>query len=202
MKRPDRIFRYIRPRTRAWGVGFLCLVGTLAGPVAGPQVLRYVIDGLSHGITRTRLLEYAALTFVIGSATGVSRFFMRQALMGASREVEYDIRSHIFAQLQKLPIAYFAAQRTGDLMSRATNDLNAIRMMVWPAAMESVSTLLTLAFVVAAMLRINARLTWIALIPAPAVSLLVKWFASITQRRFRHIQEQLATVSALDDRKD
>jgi ATP-binding cassette subfamily B protein len=85
---------------------------------------------------------------VIDAATGVSRFFMRQALMGASREVEHDVRGHVFAQLQKLPIAYFASQRTGDVMSRATNDLNAIRTMVWPAAMEAVSTLLTAVFVV------------------------------------------------------
>jgi ABC-type multidrug transport system fused ATPase/permease subunit len=95
----DRMFQYIRPRPRAWAVGLLYLVGTLAGPVVGPQVMRHVFDGLSHGITRTTLLEYAAVLVVIGAATGVSRFFMRQALMGASREVEHDIRGHIFAQL-------------------------------------------------------------------------------------------------------
>src|SRR5437016_14560430 len=106
------------------------------------MVLRYTIDDLTRSVTRAKLIEDASLLLAIGLVGGVFRFLMRRVLIGASRHIEYDMRNDFFAHLEKLPLAYFQAHRTGDLMSRATNGLNAVRMMIGPSIMYSASTLL------------------------------------------------------------
>ena len=105
---------------------------------------------------------------------GRFRFLMRQLLIGASRDMEYDIRNDFFAHLQTLPLGYYQAHRTGDLMSRATNDLSAVRMMIGPAVMYAVTTGFLFIVALALMLSINVRLTLIALIPLPFVSISVQ----------------------------
>src|SRR3989454_4163684 len=161
------------------------------------MVLRYAIDDLTRGVTRAKLVEYGGLLLVIGLVGGVFRFLMRRVLIGASRHIEYDMRNDFFAHLEKLPLAYFQAHRTGDLMSRATNDLNAVRMMIGPSIMYSASTLLVFVVALALMLSIDARLTLASLIPLPFVSISVKVFGSAMHKRFEQIQAQLADVSAV-----
>jgi ATP-binding cassette subfamily B multidrug efflux pump len=122
---------------------------------------------------------------------------MRRIIIGASREIEYDIRNAFFARLQQMPLGYYQARRTGDLMSRATNDLNAVRMMIGPAVMYSASTILVFAVAIILMISIDPRLTLIALIPLPMVSVSVKYFGSAIHKRFEAIQAQLADLSAV-----
>ena len=122
---------------------------------------------------------------------------MRRILIGASRDIEYDMRNDFFAHLQTLPLSYFQANRTGDLMSRATNDLNAVRMMIGPSVMYSANTILAFVVALAMMLAIDARLTLLSLIPLPFVSLSVKVFGSAIHKRFERIQAQLSEVSAV-----
>src|SRR5438128_3577790 len=161
------------------------------------MVLRYAIDDLPRGVTRAKLVEYGALLLAIGLVGAVFRFLMRRILIGASRHIEYDMRNDFFAHLQKLPLAYFQAHRTGDLMSRATNDLNAVRMMIGPSVMYSANTLLTFAVALTLMISIDPRLTLWALVPLPFVSISVKYFGSAIHRRFERIQAQLSEVSAV-----
>ena len=97
-------------------------------------------------------------------------------MIGASREIEYDIRNAFFARLQLMPLGYYQARRTGDLMSRATNDLNAVRMMIGPAVMYTANTILVFVVAIVVMLSIDPRLTLIALVPLPFVSLSVHYF--------------------------
>src|SRR5207248_3296552 len=116
-----------------------------------------------------------------GLVGGVFRFLTRRILIGASRHIEYDIRNDFFAHLEKLPPAYFQAHRTGDLMSRATNDLNAVRMMIGPSIMYSANTTLTFVAALTLMISIDARLTLYSLIPLPFVwlgVLLLLWLGS------------------------
>ena len=117
---------------------------------------------------------------------------MRQILIGASRDIEYDIRNAFFARLQQMPLAYYQARRTGDLMSRATNDLNAVRMMIGPAVMYSANTILVFVVAIVLMLSIDARLTLMALLPLPLVSISVRYFGAAIHKRFEAIQAQLA----------
>ena len=135
------------------------------------MVLRYAIDDLTRGVTRAKLVEYGGLLLAIGIVGGCFRFLMRRVLIGASRHIEYDMRNDFFAHLETLPLSYFQTHRTGDLMSRATNDLNAVRMMIGPAVMYSANTLLTFVAALALMVSIDGRLTLFSLIPLPFVSI-------------------------------
>ena len=161
------------------------------------MVLRYAVDNLTRGVTRAKLLEYGLLLLAIGLVGGVFRFLMRRILMGASRQIEYDIRNDFFARLETLPLSYFQEHRTGDLMSRATNDLAAVRMMIGPSVMYSASTVLTFVVALTMMLLIDARLTLWSLIPLPLVSIWVKYFGSAIHARFEQIQAQLSDISAV-----
>ncbi len=192
-----RLFGYVRRYRRAFLLGLGCTVITQAVALASPKVLQYAVDDLTHGVTRAKLLLYGSLLLVIGLVGGVFRFLMRRIIIGASRGIEYDMRNDFFAHLEKLSPSYFQAHRTGDLMSRATNDLNAVRMMIGPSVMYSVNTMLTFVVALGLMIAIDPRLTLYALIPLPFVSLSVKFFGSAIHKRFEQIQAQLSDVSAI-----
>jgi ATP-binding cassette, subfamily B, multidrug efflux pump len=165
--------------------------------LASPLVLGHAIDDLTRGVTRAKLAGYGALLLGIGLVSGMFLFLQRRILIGASRDIEYDMRNDFFAHLETLPLAYFQTHRTGDLMSRATNDLNAVRMMIGPSIMYSANTMLTLVVALFVMIGIDARLTLFALIPMPFVSISVKVFGSAIHKRFELIQAQLSDVSAV-----
>jgi ATP-binding cassette subfamily B protein len=122
---------------------------------------------------------------------------MRRIIVGVSRHLEYDLRNDFFSRLQTFSPANFHASRTGDLMSRATNDLNAVRMMAGPAVMYSASTVIIFVVALVLMLGLDARLTLIALLPLPFVSVAVRVFGTAIHRRFEAIQAQLSDLSAV-----
>ena len=192
-----RLLRYVLRYRRAFFLGLVCVVCTRAIALASPLVLGYAIDDLTRSVTRAKLSAYAALLLAIGLVSGVFLFLQRRILIGASRDIEYDMRNDFFAHLETLPLAYFQTHRTGDLMSRATNDLNAVRMMIGPSIMYSANTMLTLVVALFVMIGIDARLTLFALIPMPFVSISVKVFGSAIHKRFESIQAQLSDVSAV-----
>ena len=192
-----RLLPFVSRYRRAYVLGLACVVITAAIQLLAPWVLKHAIDDLHAGVTRPKLAAYAAMLLAIACAGGVFRFLMRRILIGASRDIEYDLRHAFFTHLQRMPLEYFQSGRTGDLMSRATNDLNAVRMMVGPSVMYSASTLLTFVVAIGLMLSIDIRLTLIALAPLPLVSVSVRYFGSEIHRRFERIQEQLSTLSAI-----
>jgi ATP-binding cassette, subfamily B, multidrug efflux pump len=192
-----RLLGYVLRYRRAFLLGLVCVVCTRAVALASPLVLGYAIDDLTRGVTRAKLAGYGALLLGIGLVSGVFLFLQRRILIGASRDIEYDMRNDFFAHLETLPLAYFQTHRTGDLMSRATNDLNAVRMMIGPSIMYSANTMLTLVVALFVMIGIDARLTLFALIPMPFVSISVKVFGSAIHKRFELIQAQLSDVSAV-----
>jgi ATP-binding cassette subfamily B protein len=174
-----------------------CVVLTNAITLSGPWVLQRAVDDLHAGVTGSKLGFYAALLLAIAIAAGTARFAMRRVIIGASRAIEYDIRNAFYAHLQRLPLAYFHANRTGDLMSRATNDLSAVRMMAGPAMMYAVSTTFTFVIALSFMASMNARLTLVALVPLPLVTLSSRYFGRIIHERFERIQAQLSDLSAV-----
>jgi len=192
-----RLLAYVARYKRAFGLGLICSVSTTAITLAAPLVLRYAIDDLTTEVTRAKLVLYASELLGIGLVGGVFRFWTRRILIGASRDLEYDMRNDFFAHLEMLPLAYYQANRTGDLMSRATNDLNAVRMMIGPSIMYSANTLLTFVAALAMMLAIDARLTLLSLIPLPFVSISVNYFGNRIHKGFEQIQAQLSDVSAV-----
>jgi ATP-binding cassette subfamily B multidrug efflux pump len=192
-----RLLRYMMRYRRAFATGFLSVVGATSITLAGPWVLKYAIDDLNQGVTAEKVRLYASLLLALAAVAGVFRFLTRRIIVGASRDFEYDLRNDFFAALQRLDQRYFHVHRTGDLMSRATNDLSAVRMMIGPAVMYTASTGLTFIIAISVMLSIDPWLTTIALIPLPFVSVMVKYFGDAIHRRFEKIQEQLSEISAV-----
>jgi len=192
-----RLVPYVGRYRRAFTLGLLCVFATTAIQLLPPWVLKFAVDDLTAGVTRQKLAWYAGLIMAIAVAGAIFRYWMRRIIIGASREIEYDIRNDFFARLQLLPLGYYQARRTGDLMSRATNDLNAVRMMIGPAVMYSTNTLLIFVVAIAVMLSIDLKLTLVALIPLPFVSIAVRYFGSAIHKRFEAIQAQLSELSAV-----
>ena len=192
-----RLLGYVLRYRRSFFLGFLCVVATTSIGLAGPWVLKYAIDDLREGVTREDVRFYAQALLALAGAGGVFRFLMRRIIIGVSRDIEYDLRNDFFAHLQRLDLAYFQRHRTGDLMSRATNDLSAVRGMVGPAVMYTTNTVLTFVVALAVMASIDLRLTLLALIPLPLVSLSVRYFGAAIHRRFERIQQQLSEISAI-----
>ena len=187
------VFRY----RRQFILGLICVVLSSTFQLLAPWVLKFAIDDLSRAVTRQKLITYAGLILAVTCVRAVFLFLMRRIIIGVSREIEYDVRNAFFARLQEMPLAYYQAHRTGDLMSRATNDLNAVRMMIGPAVMYSASTILVFAVAIILMWSIDGRLTLIALVPLPLVSISVKYFGSAIHHRFESIQSQLSDLSAV-----
>src|SRR5688500_15044114 len=166
-----RLLPYVNKYRREFLLGLGCVVITTAIQLLSPWVLKHAIDDLTAGVTRQKLASYAALLLGIAGVGGAFRFLMRRIMIGASRDIEYDMRNDFFARLQQLPLGYYQARRTGDLMSRATNDLNAVRTMIGPAVMYSANTVLVFVVAILLMVSIDARLTLFALLPLPLVSI-------------------------------
>jgi ATP-binding cassette subfamily B protein len=193
-----RLLTYVARYRVAFLVGFFCIVMTTAIALAVPWVLKYAVDDLErNGITEGKLLFYAGTTIALTAFGGIFRFLQRRIIIGASRDIEFDVRNDFFKRLQLFEPSYFHRNRTGDLMSRATNDLNAVRMMIGPAFMYMTNTILTFVAVLTVMVSINLRLTLLSLIPLPILSVLVYFFGAAIHRRFDRIQDQLSTISAV-----
>ena len=192
-----RLIKYLARYRRAFISGFACVVLATAISTGGPWVLKYAVDDLSQGLTFDKVRWYGALLLLLAAVGGVFRFLMRRIIVGASRDFEYDLRNDFFAALQRLHLSYLQHHRTGDLMSRATNDLSAVRMMMGPAVMYTASTVLTFVVGIVLMISIDPWLTLVALVPLPFVTVVVKYFGTAIHNRFEKIQEQLSDISAL-----
>jgi len=182
-----------------WGMaaGMFCLVIKDVAAAAQPLIIGNAIDALDRSFEGSVFARYAAYLVGFSLAQGIFQFGMRVIIIGISRDIEYDLRNEMFAHLVALSPDYYQRTRTGDIMARATNDLNAVRMMIGPAVMYSANTLLTFVVALSMMMAIDARLTLEALIPLPFVSISVKMFGSAIHKRFEQIQSQLSEVSAV-----
>ena len=192
-----RLLGYLVRFRSAFLTGLACVVVATAMSLAAPWVLKYAVDDLDQGVTMEKVRLYAALLLALAAVSGVFRFLMRRIIVGASRDFEYVLRNDFFAALQRLDARYFHRRQTGDLMSRATNDLNAVRMMIGPAVMYTSSTGLTFVIAMILMLSIDPWLTLIALIPLPFVSVVVHYFGRAIHQRFEKIQEQFSDLTAI-----
>lgn len=192
-----RLLPYLRQNRRALILGLGAVIVTTAVSLVSPWILKHAVDDLVAGITRSKLLRYSALLIAVALIGACFRFLMRKILISASREMEYALRNDFFRALQRMPLSWFHQHRTGDLMSRATSDLNAVRMMIGPAVMYSANTVIVFFAAVALMVTIDLRLTLIALVPLPIVSVAVWYFGDAIHKRSDAIQAQLADVSAV-----
>ena len=192
-----RLLQHLVPYRRVYIKGFLGVVAATALQLASPWVTKYAIDDLAANLTAAKLWGYASAVLGLAAIAGWFRFLNRRTIVGASRDFEYSLRNEFFGHLQRLDLGYFQHTRTGDLMSRATNDLTAVRMLMGPAVLYTSSTVLTFVVAVVLMLSIDPWLTLLALVPLPCVSFFVHYFGKRIHDRFEQIQAQLSTVSAV-----
>jgi ATP-binding cassette subfamily B multidrug efflux pump len=190
------LFPYLRRYSRDFVWGGLSVVVSNAIWILFPQVIRIAIDDLNQGVTRQKILFYAGLLVLISASKGVFLFLTRWIIIGISREIEFDLRNDLFRHLERQPAAYFQQHRTGDIMARMTNDLNAVRMLLGPAIMYSANTVLFSIGALYFLLRISPRLTLVALVPLPLASILVQSLGRKIHERFERIQAMYSEISA------
>ena len=179
----------------AYILGFLSLLLTSIFTLLIPWVLKRAIDSIKAGIDPSALLRYAGLMVLFALIQGFFRFWMRNILIGTSRKVEYQLRNDFFAHLQTLPLSFFQQHRTGDLMSLATNDLNAVRNLLGPGIMYFVHTLVLFPLDLGFMVATNWRLTLSIIILFPLISFLVMKLSRKLHVRFKKVQEQFSTIN-------
>jgi ATP-binding cassette subfamily B protein len=175
----------------------LCLVLTNVVALAVPWVLKRVFDRLATGVTPEKLGRYAMLIVATVVVGGIFRYFMRSILIGVSRHVEFDLRNDLFAHLQRQPQAFYHGQQTGELMSRATSDMNAVRMVLGPGIMQGLGTLVTAVVAVTFMILISPMLTLVSLLPLPLLSVSVAFFGQRIHKGFEDVQAHFAKISAM-----
>jgi ATP-binding cassette subfamily B protein len=187
---------YMKRYRRSYVWGGVVTVLSNAVWIFFPRVIGAAIDDLNHGVTRQKILLYAGLLVAISVLKGIFLFFTRWILIGISREIEFDLRNDLFLQLEKQPAAYYQHRRTGDVMARMTNDLNAVRMLLGPAIMYSANTVLFSIGALYFLLRISPMLTLLALVPLPLASILVQAMGRRIHERFERIQAMFSDISA------
>src|ERR1700756_498136 len=190
------LFPYLRRYRRDFAWGGLAVVISNVIWIFFPQVIRIAIDDLNQGVTQKKILLYAGLLVAISAAKGVFLFLTRWIIIGISREIEFDLRNDLFRHLERQPAAYFHQHRTGDIMARMTNDLNAVRQLLGPAIMYSANTVLFSIGALYFLLRISPRLTLVALLPLPLASVLVQTMGRKIHERFERIQAMFSDISA------
>ena len=181
-------------RGLALGMGALLMKDIVAAAL--PLVIRSGVDSLTRGFRIQLVFEFAALLAALSLVKGVFQYWMRVILIGMSRDVEYDLRQDLYSHLVTLASDFYARYRTGDIMARATNDLNAVRMMLGPGIMYWTETMFTAVFSIAVMLSVDWKLALICLAPAPLVSLAVVLFGQRIHDRFEVIQRMFSDISS------
>jgi ATP-binding cassette subfamily B multidrug efflux pump len=176
------------------GIASLLMKDLLAA--AQPIAIKYGVDSLTRGFAMRTVLQLAALLIGLALLKGLFQFWMRVIIIGISRDIEYDLRNDLFAHLIELSQDFYSRYRTGDIMARATNDLNAVRMMLGPGVMYWSDTILMLIVSIAVMAHTDLRLTCIALSPAPFVSVAVIFFGRRIHTRFERIQRMFSDISS------
>jgi len=191
--------KYLWRYRRGFALGILCLILKDLAQVSQPLVIGRAVDSLSgaaSGRAPTLFLRYVVYLLVFALLKGVFQFGMRVILIGISRDVEYDLRNDLFSHLTSLSPDYYGRTRTGDIMARATNDLNAVRMMLGPGLMYWGETSLTFVLAISVMLRVDWHLALYAMMPAPLVSFAMVYSGRVIHARFEKIQEMFSDISS------
>jgi ATP-binding cassette, subfamily B, multidrug efflux pump len=187
---------YLRKYRATYVIGALCVLGNNGIWILFPLVIKRAIDDLNLDVNRHKLLTYSLLLLAIASTKAIFQYLTRWILIGVSREIEFDLRNDLFAHLERLSYSFYQRTRTGDIMARATNDLNAVRMLLGPGIMYTANTVVFTAGALVFMLSISPRLTLFAFAPLPIFSIVVQYFGRRIHERFERIQAMFSDISA------
>jgi ATP-binding cassette subfamily B multidrug efflux pump len=190
------LYPYLRRYGRSFALGGLALILYNVCKAMIPLVIGTAITDMQHHLSATRIQHQALIIVGLAAVAAVALYLTRQIIIGASREIEFDLRNDLFAHLTSQPADFFQRHRTGDIMARSTNDLNAVRQLLGPAIMYSANTIVFTAAALPFMLRISPRLTLFAFLPLPFASLIVQLFGARIHTRFERIQAMFSDISA------
>jgi ATP-binding cassette, subfamily B, multidrug efflux pump len=194
------VFKTVAPhlwryrRGLALGMGSLLLKDIISASL--PLVIRAGVDSVTSGFKIEIVVKFAVILAGLSLLKGIFQYWMRVILIGISRDIEFDLRNQLFSHLVKLSADFYARYRTGDIMARSTNDLNAVRMMLGPGIMYWTETMITAALSIAVMMSVDWRLTLVCLVPAPLVSIAVMLFGKRIHDRFEVIQKMFSDISS------
>lgn len=191
-----RLFGYLRRYQARYAVGGACLLVTASLAMAVPYLLKHAIDAIQRGEPFRVAAQLAAAIVAIALVQAVTRTLSRALIFNVGRDVERDLRVDLFAHLQRLPVAYYQNQQTGDLMSRLVNDVTAIRMLLGVGVLNLVNTPIYYAYGVTIMLTLDPLLTVLSLLPFPLLLLLVKRVSRTLMEQTMRVQEGLASLSS------
>lgn len=190
------LFPYLKKYRGTLLFGAVCVLFNNGVWILFAQVLARAINDLNSGVTRHKLATYSLLLLAIAGTKAIFQFLTRWLLIGVSREIEFDLRNDLFRHLEKLSYSYYQRTRTGEIMARATNDLNAVRMLLGPAIMYSSNTIAFMSGALFFMLHISPRLTLYAFAPLPIASIVIQYFSRQIHERFERIQAMFSEITA------
>jgi len=196
MEQIRKFARYFKPYKWTILAGIFFILCSMSFGLFIPFMVGKAIDDLGVGITRDKIIFYPLVILGINLASGVFLFFQRRLLINSSRHIEFDMRQDFYAAIVDQPLEYFQANRVGDLMARATNDLSAVRQIVGPMILYSFQAIFALCISLPIMLNISVKLTLLLLIPMPLVSLTVKFLGDQIHVRFEKIQGFFSDITA------
>jgi ATP-binding cassette subfamily B protein len=195
-KQIEPLYPYLRRYWQhfAWGgVAVLCY-NTIK--VLLPTIIGSAVDDLKTGVTEHKILFHSLRLLGVAALSAIFLYITRQVLIGASREIEFDLRNDLFASLERQDASFYQTHRTGDIMARSTNDLSAVRQLLGPAIMYSANTIVFTAAALPFMVHISLKLTLYAVVPLPIASVLIQTFGRRINRRFERIQAMFSDISA------
>ncbi len=190
------LYPYFRKYRKLWIAGIFNVALTNIFMLVSPWILKNAINDLEKGVTSSGLVRYAGAIIVATLISAVFRFLMRQTMIVASRRIEFDFRNDFFSHLLTLDRIYYDKTPTGDIMARATNDMDSVRSMIGPGIMYFWSTAVTLVLAIALMSSISVKLTLLSMIPMPLITVLVFILGREINKRYTKIQEQYSAITA------
>ena len=190
------LFPYLKRywKNLAWGgVAVICYNSVR---IILPLIVGHAIDDMGHGVTHAKIVHHSLRLLLVALLSAIFLYITRQVIIGASREIEFDLRNDLFTNLERQSASYYHTHRTGDIMARTTNDLNAVRQLLGPAIMYSANCLVFTCAALPFMVHISPVLTLCAVGPLPLASVLVQSFGQRIHRRFERIQAMFSDISA------
>jgi len=195
MGRLAELLPLLKPHRARVALGLLAILGSAIFGLASPLVIGSAVDAFVRDASASTIVRYALLLVGVTLVQGLFTFTQRMVLVSVSRDVEFEFRNDYFASLSRLPLGFFQRSRIGDLMARATNDLQAVRMICGPAIMYSANTLFTGVGALVFMVRIHPLLTLISLGTMPLVVLATKIIGQRVHTLFERVQEQFSSLA-------
>ncbi len=177
-------------------LGALSVVGANLLILINPYILKIAFDKLENGAEPSAILKYALLIVLFAVISGFFRFLMRRTIIWMSRKLEFDLRNDFFAHLLKLDPTFYNNNRTGDIMARATNDVEAVRMMIGPGIMHIGNAIVSTIIAISFMLYLSPKLTLYSLLPLPILSILVNRLGGAVHKRYMKIQEYFSVLTS------